>query len=375
VRLWQQQQSGNSTMSHVSEVELFIRALMSFRRAQDVQKQNRLFGIIKDRVMVYAKNKNFKLLVRLVTGTKQYSNLTYVLDILVKSDCFEMLLAKNIYQSTSSEGSSGSEDEDRRELAISLYNFLKSNYPTHTEKMKLLFLRFTMYREYADILQERAWAALNGTKSRLDPNYLLQAMDLFLEAATNYAKEKAFVLERKCLDMARLVELQFELVDARVVNLKPDQALQFAMIWPDFNQSHIVVCAYNLINSVSDWVDVLHHQTVMMANFAFLEEFLANVEVDDITDLFTKIVKKHKAEVVAGNIGSGRSAAAITANVKRVLEYMEDIHVRFRLAQELGMNDLVDHLLATVPGIEYFVRTPGSAAIWVQTGQDEVAFD
>lgn len=378
VRLWQQSLSGQQqvVLSHVSEVELIIRALMSFRRAQEVQKQNRLFAIIKERVALYAKNKNFKLLVRLITGTKQYSNLSYVLDILVKSDCFEMLLSKNIYQSSSTEGASGSEDEDRRELAISLYNFLKSNYPTHTEKMKLLFLRFTMYREYADILQERAWASLNATKTRLDPTCLLQSMDLFLEAATNYAKEKAFVLERKCLDMARLVQLQFELVDARVVNLKPDQALQFATMWPDFQQSNVVICAYNLVASVSDWVDILHHQSAISGNFAFLEEFLANVEVEDVTELFSKIIRKHKAEIVAGNIGSGRIAAAISFNVKRLLDYMEDIHVRFRLAQELGMSDVVEQLMSSIPGIDYFVQTPSTpSSTWMQSNQDEVAFD
>jgi len=84
--------------------------------------------------------------VRLVTGTKQYTQLQYILDILVKADYFDMLLAKNV---------TGTQEEDKRELAVSLYNFLKTKYPTHIDKMKLLFLRFAMYREQADVLQER----------------------------------------------------------------------------------------------------------------------------------------------------------------------------------------------------------------------------
>jgi len=45
-------------------------------------------------------------------------------------------------------------------------------------------------------------------KSRLDPGCMLQAMDCFIEAATSYAKDKAFALERKCLDNASLIQLQ-----------------------------------------------------------------------------------------------------------------------------------------------------------------------
>jgi hypothetical protein len=135
------------TASPQVEVEVFIRALMCFRRAQDVQRQSKLYQTIKDRVPTYVATKNFKALVRLVTGTRQFTQLQYVLDLLVKADCFELLLSRGMYE--------GSEEEDKRELAMSLYSFLRSNYPTHTEKMKLLFLRFGMYREYADILHER----------------------------------------------------------------------------------------------------------------------------------------------------------------------------------------------------------------------------
>lgn len=97
-------------------------------------------------MQVYAKAKQYRVLVRLITGTKQYTQLQYVLDILVQADCFDMLLAKNV---------AGDQSEDKRELAMSLYNYLKTKHPTSFDKMKLLFLRFAMYREHADVLQER----------------------------------------------------------------------------------------------------------------------------------------------------------------------------------------------------------------------------
>jgi len=58
----------------------------------------------------------------------------------------------------------------------------------------------------------QAWAALNTMKSRLDPACMLQAMDNFIEAAANYAKDKAFALEKKCLDNANLIQLQVRLL-------------------------------------------------------------------------------------------------------------------------------------------------------------------
>jgi hypothetical protein len=90
----------------------------------------------------YLKHKEFKLLVRLVVGTKEYTNLQYILDILVKYDCFELILAT---KKTFTEDSN-----DLKELQMALYFFLKLRYPQHTHLLKLLFLSFKMYREYAD---------------------------------------------------------------------------------------------------------------------------------------------------------------------------------------------------------------------------------
>lgn len=48
----QRQLQKTLTVSPVVEVEIFIRALMAYRRAQDVQKQAKLFALIKERVPV-----------------------------------------------------------------------------------------------------------------------------------------------------------------------------------------------------------------------------------------------------------------------------------------------------------------------------------
>jgi hypothetical protein len=139
---------------------------------------------------------------------------------------------------------------------------------------------------------------------------LLNAMDCFIEAATNYAKDKAFVLERKCLDHAELIRLQFDIPDVRLVNLKPGEAEQFIMSCPEFEYVLTVANAYAL-NSLSDWIEfvvqtfaavwpvynialisrTIYTHCVKSGDIAFYDDFNAAVLVDS-AELFSKTTKK-----------------------------------------------------------------------------------
>jgi len=134
------------------------------------------------------KQKQFKLLVRLITGTKEYGNMQYILDLLVQFNCFELLLSKNIYIE---------DDNDKKELQVSLYVFLKTKYPQEIGLMKLLFLRFQMYREYADYCVEKAKEEFQSVQTENKPkarvaiheqSVLLNAMASYLDAADYYTK-------------------------------------------------------------------------------------------------------------------------------------------------------------------------------------------
>lgn len=190
-----------------AEVDLLIRAHFCFSLAHQIQGTNHILAIVKGRVQVrlensiietnstdcvlqqeYVKQKQFKLLVRLITGTKEYTNMQYILDLLVQFNCFEMLLSKNIYIE---------DDNDKKELQVSLYVFLKTKYPQEIGLMKLLFLRFQMYREYADYCVEKAKEELHAVQSENKPkarvaiheqSALLNAMASYLDAADYYTK-------------------------------------------------------------------------------------------------------------------------------------------------------------------------------------------
>lgn len=317
------------------ESEVFIRAFISYRVAQDTQRLKELFKRIEQRVPHYVKKKEFKWLVRIITGTKQYGKLQYMLDILVKHDRFDMVLSKNVY--------SLENDDDRKELRVALHNFLKTHYPTHFDKFKLLFLRFSMHREYADLLQERAWAHLNSMKSKIDPHILLQAMDCFLEASLNYAQDKAYSLERRCLEMVALLQLQFEIPETRITNLKPDQAHLFMQHCSEFSYGLIVSNAYNL-NSISDWIEPLYVQVIINGNFNWYEDFRANIYIDE-EELFQKVVHRFKNDQQKANNAS---------NFKIFLDYLDDQYLKYKFCKEVEFHDVADNL-KNIIGLEYYI--------------------
>jgi hypothetical protein len=339
--------SGSTQVSSVAynvEIELIIRAFASYRVGLDVLKQAKLFDLIEERVPIYVQAQQFKSLVRLVTGIKLYAQLQYILDILVKYDCFDMLLSRNVYHLE--------DGDDRKELQLALFNFLKANYPSHIDKMKLLFLRFNMFREYADLLQERGWMHLNTMKSRLDPHTLLQALDSFLEAASMYARDKAYGIEAKCLDTANLLQLQFDLPETRIVNLKEAQAQLFITHCPIFSHCFIVAKSYSLLK-LSNWIEPVFQQVIVLSNWNFWSDLELQLPLERGL-LFSKIVKRVNQELnaLSGSSSNKTLIQTIITNIRLFLDHLDDHYLRLKYARDLGLTDLVDQL-NRVLGAEY----------------------
>lgn len=360
---------GNTSISYNVEIEVIIRAFSCYRVGLDVLKQAKLFEMIERRVPIYVSAQQFKSLVRLITGIKLYAQLQYILDILVKYDCFDMLLSRNVYHLD--------DNDDRKELQMALFNFLKANYPNHIDKMKLLFLRFNMFREHADLSQERGWMFLNGMKSRIDPSILIQALDSFLEAASMYARDKAYGLESKCLDMANLIQLQFDLPDVRIVNLKDAQALTFLNHCPIFNYSLIVAKSYSLLK-LANWIEPIFFQVLVHSNWQFWHDLELQLPFDRPL-LFSKLVKRVAQEISSLTSSTGTSIIGsssvsnssttssssssssssskqlvntILTNIRYFFDYLDDHYLRLKYARDLGLNDLVLEL-SKVLGAEY----------------------
>ena len=75
----------------------------------------------------------------------EYTRLEPLLHALTKHDQFEMMLSKHVVMNA----------DGKQELKLALFHYLKNHTPEDTMKMKLVFLRFGMFREYAQLIHQK----------------------------------------------------------------------------------------------------------------------------------------------------------------------------------------------------------------------------
>lgn len=112
----------------------------------------------------------------------------------------------------------------------------------------------------------------------------------------------------------------------------------------------------------------LYTQVVMNGNFTYLEDFLYYMPLDytiwtelakrvntrkkmctPISDDADSVMMQLKAETPPNKV--------YTSNFKKCLTYLEDRHLAYQLASDLGFDDVTGSLLASTVGLEYFTKT------------------
>lgn len=98
-----------------------------------------------------------------------------------------------------------------------------------------------------------------------------------------------------------------------------------------FPQALIVIEAYN---HKPDWANILHEQCVINGRMEYLEKFqdhflLSDHLVHDISRKFIKIIPN------ASNI----------KYMKGILTRLSSVHVKYKIASELGFSDILEDLL------------------------------
>jgi len=240
------------------------------------------------------------------------------MDLLVKNESLELLLVKHVVV----------DEEGKRELQLALYHFLKTNYPSDDKNMKLVLLRFGMFREYAEMLYEKATNKLNMVlpkNGHLSVTLLLDIMEKFLEAAENYQKANAFHLAQECYQKAELIGLQVENPDTLYLNLEKGQVRQLMMYLGIFEHSLILAQAYNL-NDLSEWIGPIYYQVIENGNFEFLSDFSGLMPLSN--QFFSDIVRKYKS--------SPKQSKTNVVNLKTFLLFMDDHYLRYEIANSLG---------------------------------------
>ena len=216
--------------------------------------------------------KEFKLLVRLLTGIHNYIDLQEIFNVLIENDSFELLLRKDLLR----------DEAEQTELRLAIFRYLQSNHPRDTSKLDLLYISFKMYRERADDLVRQADFIIQkiGEYSSRTPQHaqdVNEAITLLLDASDCYAKEKCFRLSEKALRTAALLSVQLSTPHLNMLNLSNSN--KDALMWvfvriQSVDDARDFADAYAM-NFDNQWIEALYYQVICKTNFLYFNEYLS----------------------------------------------------------------------------------------------------
>ncbi|XP_061620958.1 spatacsin isoform X2 [Phyllopteryx taeniolatus] len=285
-----------------------------------------------------APGEHYGLLVRVLTGIGRYNEMTYVFDLLHQNHRFEMLLGK---KTDMDRGQSSS-------LKTALLDYIKCCLPADSEKHNMVALCFSMRREIGEnhemaartqlkIIRSQAWAVSSPELK----SSLLKVLSLLKDAAESFAKDSCVHQASRCVRLAKLVTLQLHFLDQgsalRLVNLQPADMMDAAVALPRCYQVLVLSEAYGYS---PDWAELVYQKTVLNADFAYLDELK---RLRPLTSgLFEDIFKKLDG-----------APCGVTANVRRLLTYCDDVYLRYRLAYRQQLDDVTKTLLQDAAASSY----------------------
>jgi len=321
------------------EVELLVRAHECHTLACNMEGIAAVLRHGRLLTSALAETKDYMLMVRLLTGVGRFNEMSYVFDTLFEHEHFELLCRRGI--------------DKEKKLKVALLDYLRRQHPDDTDKYSMVAHHFSMYREIAQTLEETAMRQLaslgdcfperkhsqgNAEKGAgADVFFKLNSiMKSFCYASDNYAKENCWRHSQSCLRMARLVHLQIQVLSSgvTVVNLDEHSLKKFLANHSQFFQSLLVAEAYKK-RDISLWVDAVYHQVVVKGDFKYFQDMRSALPLHN--NLFVDVAYKYKNE-------NSRSSQA-TANMKRLLGYVSDVRMRYKLATDLNFRDLGTSIL------------------------------
>jgi len=248
--------------------------------------------------------------------------------------------------------------DDRRVLGRVLKDFLKVNYPDHKRKLRILYFKYGMHRDYAESLRRSAitriksasenipinWMTTNQAKIRDIIGVLTKCMETLTEAARYYNQASCGEHSEHCMYMALLVELQIDHIDDRkIINVSKGEAEDIMTLTSDFEEALIIAKAFN-INTSDCWVKTIYRQVILSANIKYYEKMLSSGIIEDTKKLFVSLTMKY--------LSSRDSRPHVVQNMESFLWFLEDDFLRYELAKSAGFNDMAEEIRRSVHGFD-----------------------
>ncbi|XP_064464408.1 spatacsin-like isoform X2 [Ornithodoros turicata] len=314
------------------EVELCIRAHDCFSVSCFMEGISRTLHRCRKLAMCLVANHEFPLLVRLLTGIRRYSEMSYVFDILHDHDHFELLFQRGM--------------EKVPYLRVALLDYLKHRSSAGSDTYTMLTLNFNMHREIAEILESAATKKIKAIAnndglawSKEELLTLENTLQDLADAAESYIKAECILGAQACAKKAQLVALQLRYFARKVavVNLDQSRALAFLVTHPKFFEAQLVSDAYCLQQTW--WSGAVFNRVIQDGDWEYLKDMRA--AGCELTPLHLEDITRRYQMQQTGPVQ--REA------MKRLLEAVSCVKTRFDLAQRLGFLETAQHTLSTQP--------------------------
>ncbi|KAK4884275.1 hypothetical protein RN001_000546 [Aquatica leii] len=293
---------------------------------------------------------SWKLIVRLLTGVARYTEMNYVFHLLRENDQFEFLLCKGCRKDNA--------------LKVALLKYLQRYCPEDRELYRIVALHFTLFSEIAQLWEEEARSIVrnliaisklemqnNGLNIDTEPFVLLTNTDgtkiCINKAMINYTHAAEYHLQGEKLTkamhaskQAEVLALQMSLLKGLpsnstvtcILNLSNDQILSLICTSFSFAQTLLLI---DSINYKPDWATVLFNQCIIRNQPTYLEEFLVSFPLAD--SLLNDMSKKF--------LSLSSVSSQELRNMKEIIRKSTSVHVKYRIASELGFTDVIEELL------------------------------
>mgnify|MGYP001029231326 FL=1 len=268
---------------------------------------------------------NYQLLIRLLLGLQQYSEMIYAFDLLFQSEQFDNLLTTI------------SQINDER-LNAALFDYIKRYHPTDEHTFTSISMNLNMHHELAMMYRDAGEKLLKTSQftaqsSTVDMSVSLQSLlQYYSDAADTYFLAGCCRQSEQCLRQARIISLQLEFLRQQpiliLLNLNSKQVRdllpKFDRCWDAF----IVADAYG---EHTMWPQCLVDQFICNKSsnaFNYWNEFQRLIPVDDqFVGALGRILSKKTLNTIA------------VKNFQEVLEHIDDISSLNRLQQLLISTD------------------------------------
>ncbi|CAF0865302.1 unnamed protein product [Rotaria sordida] len=220
----------------------------------------------------------YQLLIRLLMGLQQYSEMIYIFDMLFQSDQFDLLL------------STISNNNDER-LNTALFDYIKRYHPNDEHTFTSISMNLNMHHELAVMYRDAGEKLLktlqfNQPYSSAEMSITLQSLlQYYSDAADTFYLADCCRQSEQCLKQARLISLQIEFMQKQqglvILNLNSKQIRD---LLPNFERCWHAFILADAYNEHSLWSHCLIEQFICNKNsnaIVYWNEFQQLISIDD----------------------------------------------------------------------------------------------